>query len=241
MELTQQDVINPASLMKDIELTATLPIEMVNSQQQLITWCDMKLHVLKFENNELEEATAHAKKMKWKFSTLQIQYNRSLKHIQYYEKVKNALMEGYYIVPNFPIQMFAIKTTKKYPTGHSWSYWGNLDQKEQELGIGKGDYKNPAPIITRKNGEYDGSKEIKKAECWTNGWDEFEFPITMARPKIMEATSRAMALKIFDRIGIMPATRNEDPVIIGQVVRKNGYTEKVVSFMIAWHLNTNVI
>jgi hypothetical protein len=64
----------------------------------------------------------------------------------------------------------------------------------------------------------------------------------MAKPEIMNATAAAMRMKIFDQIGVMPHTRKkEDPVIIGQIIRKVGYTKHTVSFMIAWHLNTNVI
>lgn len=243
MEVTTQN-FSPVLLPNDIELTALVPIEMVNAQQQLITWCDSKLMYLKNESNDLLGAYEHAKKAKWKSGTLYSQYNKSLKKISYYEKVKAALLEGYYIVPNFPIQMFAIKTKSKIVKGHSWSYWdGNFSQSAQELNIGSGEYKNPVPIIERHSSIWDKEKamETKKAESFPVDWDEMEFPITMAKPKIMEATSRAMALKIFDRIGIMPATRNDDPVIIGQIFRKNGYIEKTVSFMIAWHLDTNIL
>jgi len=64
----------------------------------------------------------------------------------------------------------------------------------------------------------------------------------MCKPQIMEATSRAMALKIFDRFGVFPPTQDDDPVILGQIVHKAGqYRTKIVSFLIAWHLNTNVL
>lgn len=223
---------------QDIELTATAPLEMVNAQQKLITWCDTKLSFLKAESSELLEATDHAKKMKWKSGTLQRQYEKSLKKISYYEKIKAALLEGFYIVPNFPIQMFAIKTKMANPKHKTLSYWANHEQNAQELTIGSGDYQNPIPIIKRKVIR-NSDKEEKYS--YPSGWDEFEFPITMAKPSIMQATTRAMALKIFDRIGIMPDIRDRDPVIIGQIIRKQGYSTKIVSFMIAWHLNTNVL
>lgn len=235
------NLIHLASVVNNLELTATVPMEMVNAQQQLITWCDGKLKALRFESNELKGATEHAKQMKWKSATLQNQYNKSLRKISFYEKMKAALLEGFYIVPNFPIQMFAIKTKKKFVYGHSWSYWGEFEQNAQELAQGEGEYKNPFPIVSRVTSEHKDGKEIRKAESEAVDWDEFEFPLTMARPQIMEATSRAMALKIFDRIGIMPAHKKDDPVIIGQIFNKNGWNEKIVSFMIAWHLNTNVL
>lgn len=232
---------NLSPIVNDLELTAMEPLEMVNAQQQLITWCDGKLVALRHESNDLLEAFEHAKKMKWKFSTLETQYKRSLKKVSYYEKIKSALLAGYYIVPNFPIQMFAIKTKDKHVRGSANSYWGDFRQEAQELQIGQGEYKNPFPIVERHSAQHKDGKEVSPARSFATDWDDVEFPVTMAKPNIMKATTRAMAMKIFDRIGVMPATKNEDPVIIGQIFRKSGYSTKVVSFMIAWHLNTNVI
>lgn len=227
---------------QNIQLTATEPSEMINAQQKLITWCDLKISYLGKEATDLLEATDHAKKMKWKSSALEGQYNRCVRRVEYYKKIKAALLEGYYVVPNFPIQMFAIRTKAKNVKGSSHSYWGNHNQDAQELTIGGGEYKNPAPIVQRLSEERNSdNKIIQASESFATEWDDFEFPITMAKPRIMEATSRAMALKIFDQIGIMPPTRNDDPVIIGQIFNKNGYSKKTVSFMIAWHLDTKVL
>jgi len=238
-----ETISHPALAVNDLQLTATLPKEMVDAQTHLMNWCDKKIEACTLESQELKEATEHAKKMKWKFSTLQSQYYKAEKRVQYYTKIKEALLHGYYIVPNFPIQMFAIRTDKEKPKGHSWSYWGDFEQEAKELPIGQAEYKNPFPCIERINSVYDNvtKEEITKAESYPLWWENLEFPITMAKPIIMQATTRAMALKIFDQIGIMPAYKKEDPVIIGQIINKNGYTTKTVSFMIAWHLNTNVI
>lgn len=228
-------------IVKDLELTAMAPLEMVNAQQQLITWCDGKLVSLRHESKELFDAYEHAKFMDWKYSTLEGQYKKSLKKISYYEKIKSALLEGYYIVPNFPIQLFAIRTNRKKVSGSSGQYWGDFRQEEQELIAGDGEYQNPFPVVVRQQAIHKDGVELRKSHSYADEWAEMEFPITMSKPNIMKATSRAMALKIFDRIGVMPATKNEDPVIIGQIIRKNGWTKKIVSFMIAWHLNTNVL
>lgn len=237
----QSQVIHPSSLVNDIELTATIPLEMINSQQQLITWCDVKLKALGFEWDELREATEHAKKMKWKSSALQSQLNKAIKRYQYYEKIKFALLEGYYIIPNFPIDMFAIRTTRVNPSQDTYrrSFWANHEQSAQELSIDNGEYKNPFPLVKRIDRKDGQGKD--DSYSYPTDFDDFEFPITMARPKIMEATSHAMALKIFDRIGIMPQRKDKDPVIIGQVIHKSGYNTKTASFMIAWHLNTKVL
>lgn len=246
MENTNQELI-PAVEVKDIELTAVLPQEMIGAQKQLIAWCDNKVAAIKIESEELRQAVDHAKRSKWKSGTLQTQYNKSVKRMEYYEKIKSALEQGFYIVPNFPIQLFAIRKGKtKEPKGFERDSvsWGrrNFEQKAQELPEGDGVYRNPFPIVYREEKKKsDGTLYI---ESYPGAWDEFEFPINMAKPQIMSVTQTALALKIFDRVGVMPSVRKkkEDPVIIGQIINKSGaYSEKVVSFMIAWHLNTNVL
>jgi hypothetical protein len=48
-----------------------------------------------------------------------------------------------------------------------------------------------------------------------------------------------MALKIFDQIGIVDASVG-DPMILAQMIdpRPPVYARRLVSFLIAWHLNT---
>lgn len=228
---------------KDLELTAVIPSEMVASQQQLIAWCEKKILSANVEAIELGEAVDHARKNKWKSGTLATQHSRALKRVEYYKKIKLALEAGYYIVPNFPIEMFAIrKQHNRKPRGWSNSKWADHTQKSAELAAGQGEYKNPFPLVVRESRQLQDGKW--EQESYPTEWDQFEFPINMAKPQIMSVTQTALTLKIFDRVGVMPSVRRkkEDPVIIGQIVHKtNGNTEKVVSFMIAWHLNTNVL
>ncbi len=233
---TRTEVVAPDKM----ELTALEPLEMVNAQQQLITWCDGKIVFLKKEIQELSEAIEMARKNNWRVRTVNSQHDKAVSRLQYFEKIKAALLEGYYIVPNFPIQMFAIRTCrKKVKEGWTRSKFDDHQQKCVIMSIGEGDYKNPFPYIGQRDGQWKDGQEIQSPASWATSWDKMEFPITMAKPRIMEATNRAMALKIFDQIGIMPATKKEDPVIIGQVMQQYGNITKTVSFMIAWHLNTN--
>jgi hypothetical protein len=237
--MEMQNQVIPAQV-KDIELTATLPNEMIVAQQQLITWCDGKIQVIRVESAELKEAFEHAKEMKWKYTALQKQYNKSIQRISYYEKIKEALLAGYYIVPNFDVEIFAIRTKRERPLRFlSTSQWetNRAEQPAHDVALGEGDYVNNRPII------FEQKIEDNKKEFWAEKWQDIEFPVTMAKPMIMEATTQAMKQKIFDRFGVFPSTRKKtDPVIIGQIVHKeSNYKDRIVSFMIAWHINTNVI
>ena len=207
MDITQQsEIISSAVAVQDIELTALLPSEMVESQKQLIDWCVRKIANEQMQANELQEAYEHAKRMKWKSGPLQRQANLAVKRVEYYGKVKGALEAGYYIVPNFPIEIFAIRTDRKKPLKmFSTSQWGKRrEQEAKELPLGEGEYKNPFPLVQQENETIDGKNYY---QSWAEEWDQFEFPINMAKPQIMDVTNVSMQRKIFDRIGVMPPIR----------------------------------
>ena len=62
------------------------------------------------------------------------------------------------------------------------------------------------------------------------------FPVRFARPELLEVTSEAMALKVFDEIGVLPRRRGRDPVIVGRIIEPK--TKSRVSFLIGWYVNT---
>ena len=75
MDITQQsEIISSAVAVQDIELTALLPSEMVESQKQLIDWCVRKIANEQMQANELRggvRRTSICKRMKWKSGPLQ--------------------------------------------------------------------------------------------------------------------------------------------------------------------------
>lgn len=238
METLPQTISSP-QVVGNIELSATLPSEMVLAQNQLIDWCKNKIGIVRAESNELKEAYDIAFDKKWNSVVLKKHYLKSVKKISYYEKILSALEAGYYIIPNFQIDLFAIKTDRDNPKS-TMSYWADHRQEARELAIQEGEYKNPFPRVSRHSRTLSDGKE--KTWSTADDWKDINFPISMAKPFIMEATSKAMALKIFDEIGIVPHERKEDPIIIGRIfIKENNYKTKRVSFMIAWHLNTNVL
>lgn len=90
--------------------------------------------------------------------------------------------------------------------------------------------------------------KFPKTRTYPAEWREVDFPITMAKPEIMQATTRAMALKIFDQFGILPAEANRtgprpkgDPLVVAQIIDPRPTSDRRVTFMIAWHLDTRVL
>ena len=225
---------------------------MLHANTALIAWCDQKITSLEAESKELREAYEHAKSRKWATGTLKKHADMALKRVEFFSKMRSALVEGYYIVPNFPVSMFAIRTDRKKPLrmwAHSRNTWGVTSHVQESSGLpqGEGIYKNPDPEVRTA---WDRTDEHPEGVAhWAEAWkDEIEFPLSMAKPQIMEATSRAMALNIFDEFGILPedakvTRKRQDPLIVGRILdpRSTKYDRKVLTFVIAWFLDTRVI
>ena len=235
----------------ELEVSATTPLEMSQAQDRLIAWCERKVASMKHEAAELAENLAIAFKNKWKTSTLKRHADLATKRVTYYEKIKAALEAGYCIVPNFPVALFAIRTDKAKPAVMFTceEYYNSpvglvKTQEAKLLPAGQGEYQNPEVVAALKHVDDTTNKHGNKMEVWTSQaeqWGEIDFPINMAKPKLMLATERAMAEKIFDELGILPDPRpKKDPMILGRIIDPSptGYSpKKVITFVVAWHLN----
>ena len=102
---------------------------------------------------------------------------------------------------------------------------------------GKGEYVDAQPTIGHVRGPDRTGEE--RDFFHADEFDEVSFPFTMVNPEIPKAVSQAMALKVFDEIGCLPRRRERtgDPIIIGRVTVKEGYTERTLSFLLGWFMN----
>lgn len=235
----------------ELEVSAATPLEMLDCQHALLAWIKRKIELVMQEAAELKAAFEHAVKSKWKSDTLKRHAALAWKRVSFYEKIQAALQAGYYIVPPFPVSVFAIRTDAKKPKRlWSISVWNDNDRREQQakaLPIGEGEYKNPEPLQVQESaGKADPQYPDKESiATWAEDFEQVEFPLSMAKPHIMDATTRAMALQVFDDIGILPQeSRDKDPMIIGRIIDPNTapkWNPKVVCFVIAWHLDTRTL
>jgi hypothetical protein len=81
-------------------------------------------------------------------------------------------------------------------------------------------------------------KDIIKWSAWATDFMDVAFPLQAAKPELMNATAQAMALKIFDEIGVAPNRRGKDPLILGVI---NGPQFRKQYFLIAWYLDTRAL
>lgn len=228
-----------ATQVPDIHVFAREPAEMQQAQSSLILWSDAKAVGVQAEIAECREQLAIARKNGWQTAAWERQLKRAGKRYQFYRKLKAALEAGYYIVPPFPVQLFAIRTNRHTPDRKtSSSVWSNHEQGARLLPPGDGRYVSPIPEQWQRDTSYtnkDG-KRIEQKEYYAHAFEGVDFPFKLAKPQVLSETARAMALKVFDQMGILPAYRAADPIIVGQIKHPEGKT--AVTFFVAWWLDT---
>jgi hypothetical protein len=237
-----------------IHLVARNPLEMSEAQSDLGTFFERKIASIAAEVEELSGAIGEAVENGWKIATLDGQHRRALQRKLFYEKCLIATRAGFTVIPDIPIDVFAIRTSRTLPrrnerSSEAYSYTPNArvpDEQPQILSPGEGEYQSPNQLVKDVRGSYknDKGKEIFFHKQWATEFDSIEFPVIAAVPYVMNATQAAMNFRVFDQIGISPqgSVRAADPLIIGQILgNKSGYQQKKVSFLIAWHLDLRTL
>jgi hypothetical protein len=221
--------------------------EMQTAQVTTVAWADRKLSETSAQLTEMEQNIEEAKAGGFKVEGFRSAASVIRNKYRFYEKLKAALEAGYVIIPNFPIDVFAIRTAREYPVGkyveNSSVGWDNTDLGKQGTdrpALGEGEYHSDHAVVRQEKHTRvhdDKGQPLTRFNRWLDGFQEVDFPVKFVRPSIVNETSRALSLKIFDEIGILPERRQKsDPMIIGQIVYKRGWQEKRVSFLITWWL-----
>lgn len=103
----------------NIELVALAPSDLLAAQTNLVNWCDEKVKSIHREAADLRENLQIAKDNKWRTNGLSAALARAEKRVPFYEKIKAAVGAGYLIVPNFPVDIFAMRVSKAAPKSQS--------------------------------------------------------------------------------------------------------------------------
>lgn len=220
---------------ENVQLIAEHPADMQAAQSSLAEWFRQKIEIAKGDASDAEDSLDIATKAGWKATSFERQKRNARKRVVFYEKCLAAIEAGYTIIPNFPVDVFAIRTKRETPKRAESQYPNSpaFVQKAQEAPHGEGEYVDPFPVVG-------GSMSSDVAKYFPRHFDEIEFPISIAKPRVLEATQRAMAAKIFDEVGCLPVRNNKkgDPIVTGAVLMRNGYTEHRIMFLIAWWIDT---
>lgn len=226
-------------------LVALSPQEVPAAQQQLKAWCEQKIASLVEQAKELCESIAIAEKQRWQRSTLKKHLKLNEDEQTYYRKILAAVEEGYLIVPNFDVEIMAVRVSEGAVPPESRARWRptGLQRADPELlPVGEGEYVNPAPVAVRRSVPEPNEQNPKNRESYYFNTDEFrdmQFPVVGVKPIILDATALALSRKVFDSIGVVTG-RKQDPVVIGTIYNpRDRYRNKRVSFFIAWWFSTD--
>lgn len=237
---------------EDIELVALSPSDLLASQTNLVNWCDTKVKSIRAAVEDLRDNLRIAKENKWRTNGLASAMNREEKRIPFYEKIKLAVAAGYLIVPNFPVDVFAQRVSRNAPKEESREpgNWGTpvIEVKPETLPAGEGRYVGPNASLAESSYHKlakDGKSQELVRRFTTDGFtEEIGFPVQAVKPVVLDATQRALALKIFDSIGVVRnggaggwVQRRGDPIVVGRLIDPRG-NGRMVTFFVAWWLNT---
>jgi len=227
------------------------PQQMQASQQQLIAWFQERLASTQHELAEAEANLEQAKQRKWATTGWKRQVNLARGRVVFNEKAIAALEAGYCIVPDFPTEVFAIRTSRAKPTRNARTTpWGRPPNPQQaDLSpLGEGEYKSPHTFNMEDRQETEetlasgGTRKKTEVTVWADSYDVPDFPLKTVTPHILDATGKAMALKIFDEMGVLPARRQRarggDPIVTGRISRREGTRDIGLTFLIAWWIDT---
>lgn len=220
-------------------IIAINPAQMAEAQSTTISWAAQRVEQAQIEVREAEQVAAALSGASLRRTQASNLISKARARLRFYEKVKAALDAGYYIVPPFPLQLFAIRRPDidHPPADRSDSAW-RMDQAPRALGVGEGRYVNPevarehVDTEKRKNGagnEYE-VRIFENAESW----GDVVLPVRALKPQIINEVGRALEARIFDALGIAPAYRAADPIICGEIRRPGG---GVLTFFVAWWLD----
>lgn len=230
-----------SKLAKNVHLVAGTPAQMQESQQELVQWSLGKLEAERAELAEAEENLRIARESKWRVRPWQARVRKHKQRLTFYAKVKAALEAGYYIIPPFPVQVFAIRTDKTKPK-HEESTWpsARFTQGAKALPEGQGHWLSPNPEVwqsTINSTDREGN-EVEKTIYYPEKFTEVDFPFRFVKPKVIEETAKAMKTMVFDQLGVLPryALRG-DPIVVGQIKHPTSHSEPL-TFFVAWWLNT---
>lgn len=250
-EITTVEADDTSDAVPEYVLVARTPEEMDHSKAKLQTWFGEKLKAEEAHAYELDEAVRKAKHLGASTSGLVSALKRQRDRVQFYGNCLSAVEEGYTLIPNLDISVFAvrIREDRERPYGRGESTWSRRsaagdvpDVRRDALPAGLGTYVSPRPVVQHHN-------ETKKIDdqhtkvthvAIARRFRQVEFPIAIGYPMLKEAAEIAIGKRVFDEIGVSPDTRKPaDPILIGKVLDRSGHQE--MSFLIAWWIDVRAL
>ncbi len=234
----------------DTKFFTTNAQDLCAAQGKMSAWTRMKISELNNEMLELQTEHDIALKNKWRAGPWRKQMNMLAKRIDYYTKIGAAVDAGYVIVPVMPMDVFAVRVkVGSRPSSHNTTWSNHNESFQAETGmqaLGAGEYVSDQNEVrqyetTSKDSQ---GREQKITNYYATGYGDIAFPLDVAKPVVMEATAAAMAMKVFDEVGVVRdggvKNRRGDPFVIARI-RDPRPNRTGLCFFIGWFIDVSAL
>jgi hypothetical protein len=224
------------------QVVAYTPGELVIAQRTVRSWCAENIRRLYRQKQDADKNVQTAISGKFNSKPFKTLANRCERRIVYYKKIGKAIKLGYMIVPNFDMDLFAVRTGQRKPRKQLSTWNANFEQEGQQMPEGEGRYVDVLPFWSEKQRKRKRDDEMETVYFPTAFDDEISFPVAIVHPEIIHQTKRALGHKLFDQIGVARGTRlmRADPIVCGRFLDPVK-RDKAVTFFIAWWMDQDDI
>ena len=138
-----------------------------------------------------------------------------------------------------PTRTFAVRVKRARPTrNESTTKVRPARALPDLLPAGEGRYVDDTHTDseTYPDTDYKGNP-TEKVRYFATAFDEdVDFPLQGVMPEVLRATSRAMALRLFDQLGVVQNDGGRDPIVVGQLLDPRGpAADDVLRRLVAQH------
>lgn len=217
------------------DLTVVTAGDVREAQAPMIAWCDGKIAGIDAERQEALQNAEHARQHKWKVTPFTRLANKLRRRVEYYQKLRQALVAGYVMVPNMPMDLLAVRVDRESPRRKTYkgSIWNTPDVSARSLPAGSGHYVSPQQRCAKQTND-----EGKHLGWMPVEYQEPELPVALVKPIVTEAAGKALDVLLFDEIGIVSeGPRSGDPIILGRIKDPTRTYHAGVSFLVAWWID----
>lgn len=215
------------------------PLQMQEAQSTTISWAESRITDARTELAEAQAVADSLTGANLKRGQAANLISKARRRLTFYEKVLSALQAGYYIIPPFDIQLFAVRTDRLSSPDVSQNSW-STENSGRMLPVGEGQFVSPVvsrSVLDKHIENVNGTDKTREVVTYINDdWGDVEIPVRALKPQLIEAVGKALHEKIFDALGIAPAYRAADPIIAGQI-RRPDKRGQVLTFFVAWWLD----
>jgi hypothetical protein len=231
---------------ESLHLVALDRPQLESAHAQMIAWAKARRDKVDVDVDVESTSLDVAARNGWLTTPFTRRLNALARQRTFYDKIIAALEAGFAIVPNFAMNVFAIRTNAAAPRQETRDgRWNRFVQPAQLLAVGEGRYVNPEPLIVtdeqkRTNGQ---GNEVSTFSQWPHDeFEDVEFPLVLARPELMTSVGEAMARKLFDEIGVAVDAPGRasggrgDPILLGRLLNPRR-SAPALTFFLGWYFD----